>query len=153
MFGNRGLFWKAIAAAGVFAAACWYCHREALEINPGIRRARVRSPRFEGSTLWIPSARVESVEGDHFVIRASDLDVRVRGRIEGLRVGDTVAVTGAYRSNPPTLEMERGRRVRVPNWRRIVEVVSLLVLGAVLWLFFRRFRARRGAWEVRWPTS
>lgn len=153
MFGTSGFYLKLAGAVAFFLACSAYCYRRGLDLNPSIRLAELKAPRYDGAELWVPSATVTEVRSDRFFVRAEGTDVVVLGRIDDLRAGDVVELSGTYRSAPSTLELARGRKARGMRFRRGVETVSVLVLVGVLLLFFRRFRVRRGAWEMRWPTS
>ena len=152
MFGNRHFYLKGALAAALFAASSFYCYKRGLFINPSVRLAGLIPGEYDGTVLWIPVSRVESIDENGFVVAASDGKIRVIGRAEGIAIGDAVEMTGRFRA-PSTLELHRVRKASAVPWRRIVEVLSVLVLLAVLLLFLRRFRVRRGAWEMRWPTS
>ncbi|MBI2899105.1 MAG: hypothetical protein HYY17_02905 [Planctomycetes bacterium] len=152
MFGSRFFFLKLLLGFGTFFGACTACYFLGMEINPSVRAAEVHAPRFDGETLWIPMAQVDAVSEEEFAVRINETRVRVRGRAEGIAPGDLVEITGTFHSRPATLDLHRVRKV-APQRRRIVEVVSMAVLAAVILLFFRRFRVRKGAWEFRWPTS
>lgn len=151
MFGNRWFYPKLLLAFGLFFGSCAVADHFGKWINPSPIRAALLAPRYEGETLWIPGATVDRVTDDGFVIRLRNRDVVVHGRSD-VREGDTVEILARFRS-PDRLELVEVRPHRVPGWRLLGNAVSIAVVLAVLWIFWKRFRVRRGAWEVKWPTS
>jgi hypothetical protein len=147
MFGSRWFGAKLVAAFGVFAACAAVAHLRGVWINPAPHRAELLAPRHDGDILWLPLADVVE-EG---VIEYAEKRYPVTGAT--LRPGDRVELSARFRSNPARLEILEVRRVKFAWWRDLANVVSLVVLAAVLLVFFRRFRVRPGSWEARWPTS
>jgi hypothetical protein len=93
------------------------------------------------------------MEEDGFIFQQGETDVRVIGKKEWMKEGIFLELTGIYKSNPPTLELKEARPNKIIRWWRIILAGSILTLVGVIILFFRRFRIRREAWEVKWPTS
>ncbi len=153
MFGNKFYLGKLFGSLGLFVLLCVYGYMEGRWINPDPVRASVIEPGYDGKELWIPGTVIERLEKDGFVFRQKDREVLVHGKRDWMEEGMKVELTGTYHSNPPSLNLTRARPVRIFRWWWIILAGSLIVLGGVTLLFFRRFRVRREAWEVKWPTS
>ena len=153
MFGNKFYHIKLFGSLGIFLALCVYGYQEGRWINPDPIRASVLEPGYDGKTLWIPGTQIKRMEEDGFVFQQGETDVKVIGKEEWMKEGMFLELTGTFRSNPPTLELKEAKPNKIIRWWRIILAGSILTLVGVIILFFRRFRIRREAWEVKWPTS
>jgi hypothetical protein len=144
VFSNRHYSWKLLGALAVVALLGVVAARRGDAINPMLWRCVAEPRRWEDTRLWIPAARILSVQDAGYEIAAGDPEARVRvvGRAPG-KPGDLITLTGTFRSEGPRIEAERSRvypsRFRL---RWLVEIVSVAVALAVLANLARHFLFR-----------
>lgn len=148
MFGNRGFGLKLGAGLAVAAAFAAYSGWRGAGVKPAPWRCVAEPDKWDGRTLWVPSACVLWVRPDAFGVVAQDVPLTVRG--SGVSEGDQIEFLGTFRASGPRVDLVRAR-VLPPHARLrwVVEVVSLAVLAFVLLNFVRHFRYRPGALQGR----
>ena len=149
MFSNKGFRWKLggalvlIALLGVIAA------RRGDTINAPLWRCVVEPARWDNTPLWLPYAQVVSAGAGVFEVSTGDARIRVVGAAPG-GVGSLVTLRGVFRADGPRIEMIQSRALP-PDFgprRRLMEVVSILVVIAVFANFCRHFVLRPKVLQV-----
>jgi hypothetical protein len=140
IFSNRGWPWKVGAALALAAVFGVHAAREGLAIKPSLDRALAQPERWEGHTLWIAEGRVLEAGAGSWSIGVEGRAIRVSGPPPG-PVGSRAGVSGVFRAAGPLLEVRRVRVLPEPGFgRRWTELLSLAVLGLVLFHAHRAFR-------------
>lgn len=144
MFSNKRYLWKLGAALALIAVMGVSAARRGDSINPMLWRCIAEPARWNDTRLWIPLARIVSLQEASYEIAAGDPEVRLRveGRAPGA-AGDWITLAGTFRAEGPRLDAERSR-VLPPRFRLrwLTEAVSVAVLLAVLVNFARHFLFR-----------
>jgi hypothetical protein len=149
VFSNRAYGWKLTAALFLIAGLGVYAARKGESINPPLWRCVVEPKRWDDTTLWLPFARIASVGEGTFEVDATDARIRVIGKAPA-GVGSTVTLRGVFRANGPHLELIDSRALPpdLGGRRRLMEVVSILVVLIVLANFIRHFYVRPKVLQV-----
>ncbi len=143
MFGNRFFGWKlvaALAATGAMLAASYTYGRD---VKPAAWHCLAEPERWDGRQVWVPGAEVVSVAPDGFTAFDGTVRLEVRGAAD-VKLGDSFSIVGTFRrEGGGRLDLVRLRRSPARSRLRLVaELVSVAVLGLVVWNFFRRFAWR-----------
>ena len=142
MFSNKGYRWKLGAALALIAALGILAARRGDSINPALWRCVVEPQRWDGTAMWIPSARILAVRGSDFDIEAAGARIRVEGSAPA-EAGRNFTLYGVFRADGPRFDLQRSR-VFLPHVRLrwLMEAVSVLVLLAAAANFARHFLFR-----------
>jgi hypothetical protein len=144
VFSNRYYPWKLGGALALIAVMGVYAARRGERINPMLWRCIAEPQRWKDTRLWLPVARIVSVQAASYEVAAGDPEVRIRveGRSPGV-AGDSITLAGVFRADGPRLEAERAR-VLPPRFRLrwLAEAVSIAVVLALLANFARHFLFR-----------
>ena len=118
MFSNKHYRWKLGGALALIAVLGVYSARKGDSINPMLWRCVAEPERWKDTRLWLPLARIVSVQATSYEVAAGDPEARIRveGRSPGV-VGDAITLAGIFRADGPRLEAERSRVL--PQTRRI----------------------------------
>jgi len=149
VFSNRGYRWKLGGALALVAVLGVVAARRGSSINPPLWRCVVEPARWDNQTLWLPYARIVSVGDAEFEVAAADAQIRVRGMAPA-GPGTLVTLRGVFRADGPRLDLLQSRALP-PDFgrrRRIMEVVSIIVVLAVLVNFCRHFVLRPKVLQV-----
>ncbi len=142
MFSNRRFGWKMAGAVALVLGLGALSAAAGSRVKPAAWQCLAQPEKWDGREVWIPGARVLSVERDGFVLEANALPFRVAGRAD-VRPDEWVGVAGTFEAAGPRLRL---RELRKPGplggTRWIVELVSLVVLAVVLLNFLRHFAFR-----------
>jgi len=142
VFSNRAFGWKLAGALALVLALGAASAAGGRFINPAPWRCLAQPARWDGTRLWIPSARILSAGPDSFVLETEGLPFEVRGRA-AVAPGDVVGVSGTFDAAGPHLRLREWRKGSgLRGWRRIAEAVSFVVLALILLNFLRHFACR-----------
>lgn len=139
MFGNKGYRWKLGGTLALIAALGVWSFRQGETVNLSIWRCLAEPRRWDGREIWVPGARITATGDRFYEVQSGSARIRVAGPAPG-PVDAAIAMVAVFRAEGPVLEPVRIRplsRSRVP--RRLMEIVSILVLLAVLANFARHF--------------
>ena len=150
MFSNKAYGWKLAAALFVIAGLGVYASRKGESINPPLWRCVVEPQRWDGTTLWLPFARIASLGESSFEVDATDARIRVIGKAPA-GIGSAVTLRGVFRAEGPRIELIDSRALPpdLGGRRRLMEAVSVLVVLGVLANFARHFLVRPKVLHVR----
>jgi hypothetical protein len=142
VFSNRGYRWKLCGALGVIAMMGVAAALRGDSINPSLWRCVAEPRRWEGASLWFPTARILSVRGSDYDIASGAAQIRVLGRAPAAS-GTLITLTGTFHADGPRVDPVR-TRVLSPHTqlRWLMEAVSIMVALAVLANFARHFLFR-----------
>lgn len=148
MFSNRRFRLKLGAALATIALLGVYAVQRGDRLKPVIWRCVAEPARWDGTPVWMPYARIQSVRESEFVVYSYPVEVRVVGRAPGV-VGDLVTLSGTFRADGPHIVQDRSR-VLPPHARLrwLMEAVSVGVVVLVLWNFCRHFLFRPRVLQV-----
>lgn len=153
MFGNKGYGWKVAGALALIAVLGVSAAKRGDEINPALWRAYVHPEHWSGTTLWIPEARIGSVDAQGYEISRGEVQVRVLGTAPG-PVGSRITLRAVYRGDPPRLEALNARLLPQSRLARtLMEIVSALVLVGVIANLIRHFSFRPQALQAAERTE
>lgn len=149
MFSNKAYGWKLGAALLVIAGLGVYAARKGESINPPLWKCVVEPKRWDNTPLWLPFARIASVGESSFEVDATEARIRVTGKAPAA-VGGTVTLRGVFRADGPRIELIAARALPpdLVGRRRLMEVVSVLVVLVVLANFARHFLVRPKVLQV-----
>jgi hypothetical protein len=150
VFSNKGFRWKLGSALVVIALLGVYGARRGDTINPPLWRCVVEPARWDNTSLWLPFVQVVSVGAGTFDVSTGDATIRVVGPAPG-GVGSFVTLRGIFRADGPRIEMIQSRRLPAnfgPR-RRLMEIVSIIVVLGVLANFCRHFILRPKVLQVQ----
>ena len=149
MFSNKGYRWKLGGALALIAVLGISAARRGDAINPPLWRCVVEPAYWDHTPLWLPFARVVSVGNGTFEVAAADATIRAVGSPPG-PVGSFVTLRGVFRAEGPRLEVIQSRTLpgNFGLRRRLMEVVSVLVVIGVLINFCRHFVLRPKVLQV-----
>jgi len=142
----------AAAALAIFTAVCWDASRRLPEENPSIPMCFADPQKYAGKQVWINSSPVLSAEAGSFDVRYWDRRIRILAPFQP-PVGTHVMVFGTFQADQTVLSTRWLEESQFLLKRRGAQVVSLIVLAAVLLVFRRTFAWRDGAIHVRDPHS
>jgi hypothetical protein len=149
VFSNRAYGWKLGAALLLIAGLGVTASRKGDSINPPLWRCVVEPKRWDNTTLWLPFARIASVGESSFEVDSADARIRVVGKAPA-DVGSTVTLRGVFRADGPRIELIEARALPpdLAGRRRLMEIVSVLVVLVVLANFARHFVVRPKVLQV-----
>lgn len=148
LFDDRAWGAKVAAALALLAGLGVLSSVRGDEVRPPLSRCLLWPEFHDGAPVWIPAAPVTRTTPDGFVVRFNRLDVQVRGPAP-VSPGALVGVRGRFRAADGSIDLDAWRPVgRLIDTRWLVELVSVLVLAAVLWNFLRHFAVRRKLLDV-----
>jgi hypothetical protein len=148
VFSNKGYGWKLLAGLAVIAGLGVLSGKWGDSINPALWRCVVEPRRWNGETLWIPEARILAAGAGDYEISKGDVRIRVTGAAPG-PVGARITLVAVFHADGPTLEARRARLLPEGSAsRRLMEIVSGLVLLGVLANLLRHFAFRPDALQV-----
>ena len=148
MFGNKAYGWKLAAGLAVIAALGVSAGLRGELLNPSVWRCLADPASMDGSSLWVPSARIIAVRDGDYEVRVGDAQIRVTGRAPG-PAESRIALTAVFRAEGPRLEPLQTRPLPEGELsRRLMEAVSVLVTLGVLVNFGRHFGFRPKALQA-----
>ena len=150
MFSNRAWGWKLGAALFLIAGLGVYASRKGESINPPVWKCVVEPKRWDNTTLWLPFARIASIGDSSFDVDSTDVRIRVIGKPPA-GVGSGVTLRGVFRADGPRIDLIEARALPpdVGGRRRLMEMVSVLVVLVILANFVRHFVVRPKVIQVQ----
>jgi hypothetical protein len=150
VFSNRAYGWKLGAALFLIAGLGVYAYRKGESINPPVWKCVVEPQRWDNTTLWLPIARIASVGESSFEVDSTDVRIRVIGKAPA-GVDSGVTLRGVFRADGPRIDLIEARALPpdLGGRRRLMEVVSILVVLVVLANFVRHFLVRPKVIQVQ----
>jgi hypothetical protein len=148
VFSNRGFGWKFGGALTLIAGLGVLSSRRGDMLNPALWRCLAEPARWDGQVIWIPNARITSVQPQSYEIDIADVSIRVEGTPPATP-GERLGLRATFRAEGPRLVPLRVRalpaRIRL---RWLVEAISLAALALVLANFSRHFLFRPKVLQV-----
>lgn len=142
MFGNKGYRWKLAGALALIAGLGVSAGTRGDRINPSIWRCLAEPQRWDGARIWIPAARIAEVRDGDYDVESSAARIRVAGPAPS-PAESRISMTAVFRAAGPSLEPLKTRPLpRGGSYRRLMEIVSVLVVLGVLANFARHFLFR-----------
>jgi hypothetical protein len=148
VFGNKAYGWKLGAALALIAAMGVMASKRGDPINPSLWRCLSDPPHWNGKHLWLPTADVVAVRDADYDLVSGDIRMRVAGRPPSAS-SSRVTLTAVFHADGPFLEQLEVRPIPSGSpHRRLMEVVSVLVVLGVLANFARHFLFRPEVLQV-----